>query len=132
MLIQFNFVQQCIQISTRINSTSVHTYILRLFYIASSIRVFILIDPIFNTSHRRFHVLLTEDFMFFSQKISCSSYRRFTHIVWKGAHTSSIQRIRKHSSRMSNDRVGVRPIVNRITDVSENITFPCGRYKCLD
>ena len=24
---QFNFVQQCIQISTRINSTSVHTYI---------------------------------------------------------------------------------------------------------
>ena len=27
MLIQFNFVQQCIQISTRINSSSVHTYI---------------------------------------------------------------------------------------------------------
>ena len=26
-VIQFNFVQQCIQISTRINSTSVHTYI---------------------------------------------------------------------------------------------------------
>ena len=45
----FNFVQQCIQISTRINSTSVHTYILRLFYIASSIRIFILINPIFNT-----------------------------------------------------------------------------------
>ena len=50
MHIQFNFqlVQQCIQISTRINSISVHTYILRLFYIASSIRMFILIDPIFN------------------------------------------------------------------------------------
>ena len=42
--VQFNFVQQCIQISTRINSTSVHTYILRLFYIASSIRIFILIQ----------------------------------------------------------------------------------------
>ena len=27
MHIQFNFVQQCIQIPTRINSTSVHTYI---------------------------------------------------------------------------------------------------------
>ena len=39
---------QCIQISTRINSTSVHTYILHLFYIASSIRMFILINPIFN------------------------------------------------------------------------------------
>ena len=46
--VHFNFVQQCIQISTRINSTSVHTYILRLFYIASSIRIFILINPIFN------------------------------------------------------------------------------------
>ena len=27
MHIQFDFVQQCIQISTRINSTNVHTYI---------------------------------------------------------------------------------------------------------
>ena len=27
MHIQFNFVQQCIQISTRINSTNVHMYI---------------------------------------------------------------------------------------------------------
>ena len=27
MHIQFNFVQQCIQISTRINSTNVHAYI---------------------------------------------------------------------------------------------------------
>ena len=43
-----NFVQQCIQISTRINSSNVHTYILRLFYIASCIRIFILINPIFN------------------------------------------------------------------------------------
>ena len=45
MHIQFQLVQQCIQISTRINSTNVHTYILRLFYIASSIRIYILIDP---------------------------------------------------------------------------------------
>ena len=30
--VQFNFVQQYIQISTRINSTSVHTYILHLFH----------------------------------------------------------------------------------------------------
>ena len=30
--IQFNFVQQCIQISTRINSSSVHTYIFSLFH----------------------------------------------------------------------------------------------------
>ena len=35
--------------SSRINSSSVHTYILRLFYIAFSIRMFILIDPIFNS-----------------------------------------------------------------------------------
>ena len=46
-----DIVQQCIQISNRINSSNVHTYILRLFYIASSIRIFILIDPIFNSSH---------------------------------------------------------------------------------
>ena len=45
-VLHFNFVQQCIQISTRINSSSVHTYIFRLFYIASSIRIFILINPI--------------------------------------------------------------------------------------
>ena len=51
MLIQFkfNFVQQCIQISTRINSTSVHTYICVCFIRnVSSIRIYILIDPIFN------------------------------------------------------------------------------------
>ena len=34
--------------STRINSSNVHMYILRLFYIASSIRIYILINPIFN------------------------------------------------------------------------------------
>ena len=45
-------MQQCVQISTRINSTSVHTYILHLFYIVSSIRMFILIDPIFNILDR--------------------------------------------------------------------------------
>ena len=53
MLIQFkfNFVQQCIQISTRINSTSVHTYICVCFIRnVSSIRIYILIDPIFNNS----------------------------------------------------------------------------------
>ena len=44
----FNTVQQCIQISTRIKFFNVHTYILRLFYIASSIRIFILINSIFN------------------------------------------------------------------------------------
>ena len=32
-MFNFQLVQQCIQISTRINSTSVHTYILRLFFI---------------------------------------------------------------------------------------------------
>ena len=47
-ILHIYFVQQCIQISTRINSSSVHMYILRLFNIASSIRMFILIDPIFN------------------------------------------------------------------------------------
>ena len=54
MHIQFNFqlVQQCIKISTRINSTNVHTYILRLFYIVSSSRMFILINPIFNSNNR--------------------------------------------------------------------------------
>ena len=50
MHIQFNFVQQCIQISTRINSTSVHTYICVCFIRnVSSIRIYILIDPRFNT-----------------------------------------------------------------------------------
>ena len=43
---------------------------------------------------------------------------------------------RKHSSRMrsdravtrtSNDRVAMRPIVDRMTDACENITLPCGR-----
>ena len=48
MHIQFHTPLQCIQISTRINTTSVHTYIFSLFYIAC-IRMFILIDPIFNT-----------------------------------------------------------------------------------
>ena len=49
MHIQFDFVQQCIQISTRINSTSVHMYICVCFIRnVSSIRIYILIDPIFN------------------------------------------------------------------------------------
>ena len=48
MHIQFIHVQQCIQISTRINSSNVHMYILRLFYIASSIRISILIDSFSN------------------------------------------------------------------------------------
>ena len=43
---------------------------------------------------------------------------------------------RKHSgrmrtdralTRMSSDRVAMRPIVDRMTDACENITFPCGR-----
>ena len=52
MHIQFNFVQQCIQISTRINSTSVHTYICVCFIRnMSSIRIYILIDPEFNSYH---------------------------------------------------------------------------------
>ena len=32
MHLHFNFMQQCIQISTRINSSSVHTYIFSLFH----------------------------------------------------------------------------------------------------
>ena len=49
MLIQFNFVQQCIQISTRINSSMyIGTYVFVSFETTSSIRIFILIDPIFN------------------------------------------------------------------------------------
>ena len=45
--IQFNFVQQCIQISTRINSSSVHTYIFVCF-IRNSLRVILqgFVDPI--------------------------------------------------------------------------------------
>ena len=53
MHIQFHTRLQCIQISTRINATSVHTYIFSLFYIAC-IRMFILIDPIFN-SHKLYN-----------------------------------------------------------------------------
>ena len=30
-------------------------------------------------------------------------------------------------TRMSSDRVAVRPIVDRITEACENITFPCDR-----
>ena len=30
-------------------------------------------------------------------------------------------------TRMSRDRVAMRPIVDRLTDACENITFPCSR-----
>ena len=30
-------------------------------------------------------------------------------------------------TRMSRDLVAMRPIVDRMTDACENITFPCGR-----
>ena len=30
-------------------------------------------------------------------------------------------------TRMSSERVAMRPIVDRMTDTYENITFPCGR-----
>ena len=30
-------------------------------------------------------------------------------------------------SSQRSDRVGTRPIVNRMTDACENIIFPCGR-----
>ena len=30
-------------------------------------------------------------------------------------------------TRMNSDRVAMKPIVNRMTHASENITFPCGR-----
>ena len=43
-------MQQCIQISTRINSSNVHMYIFVCSTLrVSSIRIFILINPIFNT-----------------------------------------------------------------------------------
>ena len=43
MHIQFQLVQQCIQISTRINSSSVHTYI----FVCSTLRVILqgFVDP---------------------------------------------------------------------------------------
>ena len=30
-------------------------------------------------------------------------------------------------TRVGSDRVAMRPIVDRMTDACENITFPCGR-----
>ena len=44
MLIQFQLAQQCIQISTRINSSSVHTYI----FVCFTLRVILqgFVDPI--------------------------------------------------------------------------------------
>ena len=49
--LQFNFVQQCIQISTRINSSSVHTYICVCFiqnqYNTSNIQYGVRIDAVF-------------------------------------------------------------------------------------
>ena len=30
-------------------------------------------------------------------------------------------------TRMSSERVAIRPIVDRMTDAYENITFPCSR-----
>ena len=49
MHIQFQLAQQCIQTSTRINSSSVHTYIFRLFYFAcNSTRV---CDPKCNKTY---------------------------------------------------------------------------------
>ena len=32
-------------------------------------------------------------------------------------------------TRMSSDRVAMRPIVNRMTHACENFTFPCGWLK---
>ena len=49
---------------------------------------------------------------------------------------SNVKKTRKHSSRMgtdravtrmSSDRVGMRPTVDRMTDACKNITFPYGR-----
>ena len=51
MHIQFQFVQQCIQISTRINSTNVHTYIcvcfIRNLYNMSNIQNGVRIEAVF-------------------------------------------------------------------------------------
>ena len=49
MHIQFQLVQQCIQISTRINSSSVHMYI----FVCSTLRVILqgFVDPKCNTTH---------------------------------------------------------------------------------
>ena len=35
--------------------------------------------------------------------------------------------VTEKQARMSSDQVGMRPIVDRITDACENITFPCGQ-----
>ena len=35
-------------------------------------------------------------------------------------------------TRMSSDRVAMRPIVDKMTDACENITFPCGRSKDMN
>ena len=40
---------------------------------------------------------------------------------------SSRMRTDRAVMRMSSDRVAMRPIVDRMTDACENITFPCGR-----
>ena len=40
---------------------------------------------------------------------------------------SSMTRIDRDITRMSTERVVMRPIVDRMTDACENITFPCGR-----
>ena len=43
-----------------------------------------------------------------------------------GKHFSRMH-INRAASRLSSDRVVMRPIVNRMTHASESITFPCGR-----
>ena len=75
-------------------------------------------------------------------EVSLKSYKRKLFSLGLLSTTFSYRteknenKTRKHSSRMhtdrdlttmSSDRVAMRPIVDRMTDACENITFPCGR-----
>ena len=49
------------------------------------------------------------------------------HLHYKTRKHSSRMRPNRAITRMSSDQVTMRPIVDRMTDACENITFPCGR-----
>ena len=133
-VIQFNFVQQCIQICTRINSTSVHTYIPHLFYIASSIRMFILIDPIFNRGHN-----LKTHFQQESIPVGCIPPAFPSSSAYTGKPPSAFQCMLGSQPSVCLEanptsqcmlgtplpvHAGKPPPVNRMTHWCKNITFP--------
>ena len=60
--------------------------------------------------------------------VTCHSYQLFWIAQPESPHVISLMRIDCAVSRMKNEQIVMRPIVDRMTtDAFENITFPFGR-----